>query len=119
VRRRKMSGRIPTYVRRNATFLFVMGSVTLLSVLVLYLMDQKFNTEKRNRLIGDAEYDPQFREASRILAGMKDLPIEQEKEGIGLIFAELLPSGGVYYATPSVSGEPIVLPMETVLETLD
>jgi two-component system sensor histidine kinase KdpD len=88
------------HVRRNLVILFVLLSTLVIDVLVLYLLDQKFNAVKRDELIQDDAYDSQIRSAfNACVNGLRAIRIETETENVSVPFVSLVPTGGVYSAT--------------------
>jgi len=106
------------HIRRNLVILFVLCSILLINVLVLYLLDQKFNAVKRDKLIQDDKYDPQMRRASVIVGSIQQTQITFGEPEMRLLFAQLYPAGTVYLATPSGRQEPIAIPFREVTESL-
>jgi len=108
-------------IRGNLVILFVLCSTLLINVLLLYLLDQKFNAEKRDNLIQDDRYDPQMRQAVNAASAIQGIRFQPEGEEFFLRFDMLQPSGGVYYATREnkVYTFPLSLPAERLRDEIE
>jgi len=113
-----MKSRFLTHARRRASSLFLFGFIVLMTGFGLLQIDQRFNEEKREKLIQDETFDPQMKRASFNVGSIQQTQIAFGEPATRLLFAQLYPAGNVYLATPTGRQEAMAIPFQEVTEEI-